>query len=120
MTPRSILRDLCDRYGLPEADGERLLPLIERALKAPPGVRERILELVEDNLQRESRRRSACLEQAQDERMLLAVAKILHPWTPPDWLERWVARGDGSGAAPDGSGSPGSPRGDSGAEGDAA
>ena len=91
MTPDQILKRLCDRYGLPRSRADRLLPLIERALKAPPGVRKRILELVEGSVKRESRRREPTdKERALDERMLGVVARIIHAWSPPDWLERWT------------------------------
>ena len=91
MSADQILQSLCDRHGLPIARAERLLPLIERALRAPVGVRDRILELVESNVERESRRREPSDRERQlDERMLGVVARIIHPWSPPDWLERWT------------------------------
>jgi AcrR family transcriptional regulator len=91
MTPDQILQSLCERYHLPPARAERLIPLIERALQAPPGVRERILELVESNVERESRRKKPSdRELALDERMLGVVARIIHAWNPPDWLDRWT------------------------------
>ncbi len=100
MTPHSILRDLCDRYGLSPAHGERLLPLVERALNAPPGVRERILELVEGNLERESKRLAASAAMDPAERLVLStVAKVVHNWSPPDWLMRWC--GDPEASAED-------------------
>ena len=100
MTPHSILRDLCDRYGLSPAHGERLLPLIERALKAPPGVRERILELVEGNLEQESKRLAAHQMDPTEERLLRVVAKTIHRWNPPSWLLKWCDGGPPPGPNP--------------------
>ena len=147
MTPQSILRDLCDRYGVAPERARRLLPLVERALKAPPSVRERLLDLVADSLEREAAHpgalgpltppsgstsddgsaqgdeepeatplagplgaelggdiTGAIAREAEnlgpqgegadarksDERMLQLVAKIIHRWSPPDWLLRWT------------------------------
>ena len=92
MTPRQHLTDLCDRYGLPHERGERLLPLVERALSAPDGLKKRILGLVEGNLERESKRRQDDREAELDERMLKVVARLIHSWSAPDWLENWSGR----------------------------
>lgn len=90
MTPRKILEGLCSRHGLPPEKGERLLPLVRRAATAPEEVRARILELVERSLRREAERyRSSQRERDLDERMLGVIAKIVHPWTPPAWLQVW-------------------------------
>ncbi len=90
MTPREVLEKLCNRYGLSTAYGQSLLPLVERALNAPPGVRKRLLELIEGHLQREAKRRAERDKGQGDEELLCIVSRILHPWSPPEWLTRWT------------------------------
>jgi len=92
MRAHDTLHVLCRRHGVPESYGRRLLPLLERAHAAPPEVRDRLLRLVEQNLVREANRRQGLRQQVQNpaDQALEAVAKALHRWNPPGWLENWT------------------------------
>ena len=61
-----------------------MIPLVQRALESPDGVRDRILALVEGNLARRGSGKEDVkkLFEDLDQEVLLAVAKILHPWAP--------------------------------------
>ena len=88
MTPSKILNDLCAQYGLPIALGQRLLPLVTRGVEAAPAVRDRILALVGRTIEREAERyRVSSRERELDSRMLSVLAKVVHPWAPPGWLD---------------------------------
>jgi len=78
MTPENTLRALCERHQVPYSEGERLLPLVRSALGAPEATRERMLALVERDLQQRVPR--------GDREVLLAVARVLHNWSPSDPL----------------------------------
>jgi hypothetical protein len=88
MTPEDTLRALCKRNQVPYSEGERLLPIVRRALEAPETTRERILALVERNLQQRADGVVASEKLARDleREILLAVARVLHDWTPSDPL----------------------------------
>jgi hypothetical protein len=88
MTPEDTLRALCERTQVPYSDGERLLPIVRRALEAPDATRERILALVERNLQQRGGGSAGSEKLARDleNEILLAVARVLHDWTPSDPL----------------------------------
>ena len=85
MEPESLLQSLCERHGVQPSRGESLLPLIQWALKGPEESRKRILEVVERAIQDESNGHSADpieLSAAADQAVLVAVARVLHNWTP--------------------------------------
>jgi len=86
MTPELTLRALCKRNQVPYSDGEPLLPIVRRALQAPDAARDRILALVEDNLRLRGQgvagREKLALDLEQE--ILLAVARLLHDWSPSD------------------------------------
>ncbi len=88
MTPESTLRSLCERNQVPYSAGERLLPIVRRALEAPDDTRDRILALVERNLQQRGDGISGREKLARDleHEILLAVARVLHDWSPSDPL----------------------------------
>ena len=88
MTPELTLRTLCERNQVPYSDGERLLPIVRRALQAPDDARDRILALVERNLQLRGGgvARHERLELDFEREILLAVARVLHNWSPSDPL----------------------------------
>lgn len=88
MTPESTLRALCERNQVPYSYGERLLPIVRRALEAPDETRERILALVERNLQQRADGVAGSEKLARDleNEILLAVARVLHDWSPSDPL----------------------------------
>jgi len=90
MNPLTILTSLCAHFDVPVSKGRKLIPLIERALEAPEPIKGRILSLIKRTLKREAERHKATQrESALDERMLGVVAKVVHPWTPPNWLRSW-------------------------------
>ena len=84
MTAEDLLRAMCERNGLPASSGERLLPLVRRALQAPSDVRNRILTLVENNLIKKAQDQldSKRLWNEMDNAVLVAVARVLHDWDP--------------------------------------
>jgi hypothetical protein len=86
MNAENLLRALCERHGLPPDYGARLLPLVERALQAPEAVRDRILRLVDVNLKScaEGRVDHEKLWRDLDQEVLVAVARVLHHWTPSE------------------------------------
>lgn len=84
MNAESQLRRMCARLGLPFHLGTRLLPLVERALRSPEDVRERLLALVEANLAHCARdhKQGHSLQERLDTEVLVAVARVLHAWSP--------------------------------------
>jgi hypothetical protein len=88
MTPESTLRALCERNQVPYSYGERLLPIVRSALEAPESTRERILALVERNLQQRADGIAGTekLARSLEYETLLAVARVLHDWSPSDPL----------------------------------
>lgn len=86
MNAENLLRAMCERHGLPPDYGQRLLPLVRRALLAPQPVRDRILRLVDTNLK-------SCADGSVDQHklwgdldkeVLVAVARVLHGWSPSE------------------------------------
>ena len=115
MTPERIIRRLSRRYGVSEDFGRRLRPLLLRALESPPDARRRILELVERSYVHQAQLdlEEASARLPRDEAQALrAVARILHGWIPPEWLEDW-----GTAPEPWEPWEPGADAGDSGDEG---
>ncbi|MFM7282124.1 MAG: hypothetical protein ACKO32_10130 [Planctomycetia bacterium] len=88
MTPELLLRTLCEQHALPYAQGLRLLPLVRRAFEAPRDVRDRILSLVDRNLREQAERmpESERLTQNLEDQILMAVARVLHDWSPSEPL----------------------------------
>ena len=86
MDAEDLLHDLCDRHGVEHSRGARLLPLVRWALRGPEDARERILAVVEKTLAASATRGAEPRElyAAADRAVLLAVARILHGWTPDD------------------------------------
>ena len=87
MTPENLLRSMCERHGLPADYGERLIPLVRRAMAAPDEVRDRILALVDGNLaQHAAKDGNPCPVPTPDPdtEELHAVARVLHNWTPAE------------------------------------
>ena len=84
MNAETQLRSMCARLGLPFHLGTRLLPLVERALRSPEDVRERLLALVEANLAHCARENKGgqSLQERLDSEVLVAVARVLHNWSP--------------------------------------
>lgn len=84
MSPEDLVRALCQRHGLPAEAGAPYLDLVAKALLAPDDVRDRILKLVDAGL---SERATAELTQKRaltdaEREVLVAVARVLHTWTP--------------------------------------
>lgn len=88
MTPEDTLRALCERNHVPYGEGQRLLPIVQRALEAPIATRDRILALVDQNLQQRVTSEAGHQQLARDieHETLLAVARVLHDWTPSEPL----------------------------------
>lgn len=88
MNAESLLRALCQRNQVPYSYGERLLPLVRRALEAPEQVRDRILVLVDRNLKDHAQGAVGHEKLYRDleEEILVAVARVLHDWTPSEPL----------------------------------
>jgi hypothetical protein len=87
MSAENLLRALCARHGLPEEAGTPFLPLVRKALIATDDSRERILRLVDEALADRSEALAAgARDPAGDERVLVAVARVLHPWTPSEGI----------------------------------
>jgi hypothetical protein len=102
MNPEQLLRTMCARLGLPFRHGTRLLPLVERAVRSPDDVRERLLSLVEANLahtaEKGRRQDEHSLAGKLDGEVLTAVARVLHAWSPSRLM---MDLGDKPGAGPD-------------------
>jgi hypothetical protein len=92
LEPGQIIADLCQRFGVSNEFGERLRPLVERAVRSEPDKRRRILDLIERSFDQEARRarlQTAQILSVEDKRVLTTVARVLHPWNPPRWLHYW-------------------------------
>ena len=85
-TPEDLLRRMCLRHGLPPDYAIRLIPVVKRAMSSPEEIRERILAMVDGNLAQHAADRSQEPPEARDpdDAVLLAVAKLMHHWTPSD------------------------------------
>jgi len=89
MEAEIILSRLCERHGVEPDRGARLLPLVRWALEGPQDARERILRLVEASLkagQAVPQRALKDLEVAAEHALLVAVARVLHMWSPDEGL----------------------------------
>jgi len=86
MNPESTLRSLCERHQVPYSLAERLLPIVRRALESPDETRDRILALVERNLQlrADGGAGQEVLARELEHEVLIAVARVLHDWAPTD------------------------------------
>ena len=84
MNPENVVRALCARHGLPPEAGAPYMSLVEKALAAPGEVRERLLTLVDGSLAQRAQgvpdEPPAAKE--TDREVLMAVARVLHAWTP--------------------------------------
>ncbi len=87
MSAEHLVRALCARHGLPEEAGTPFLPLVRKALQSTDGTRERILRLVDEALgERGEALATGSRNPAGDDRVLIAVARVLHAWTPSDGM----------------------------------
>ena len=87
MSAENLVRALCARHGLPEEAGTPFLPLVRKALASTDGTRERILRLVDESLaERGEALARGSRDPAGDDRVLIAVARTLHPWTPSEGI----------------------------------
>jgi hypothetical protein len=86
MTPEEMLRRMCVRHGLPPDYATKLVPVVRRAMESPDEVRERILAMVEGNLAQHAADldEPPPLTNDPDDAVLLAVARLMHHWTPSD------------------------------------
>jgi hypothetical protein len=87
MEAETLLQRLCERHGVDPNRCERLLSLVRWALKGPLETRSKVLAVVERNIAatRDGVPGNAAeLAQAADRAVLMAVAKVLHTWSPGD------------------------------------
>ena len=86
MEAERLLKELCRRHGVTFEDGSALLPMVQRALQSPREARIRLLVLVEETLRFTANDSypAALAEAAHDPNILLAVARALHDWSPPE------------------------------------
>jgi len=86
MTPEEMLRRMCVRHGLPPDYATKLVPVVRRAMESPEEVRERILAMVEGNLAQHAADldEPPALSSDPDDAVLLAVARLMHHWTPSE------------------------------------
>jgi hypothetical protein len=85
-TPEDLLRQMCLRHGLPADYAIRLIPVVRRAMSSPEEIRERILAMVDGNLAQHAADRTQEPPEARDpdDAVLLAVARLMHHWTPSE------------------------------------
>ena len=100
MSPSDIIDDLCQEYGVSTDFGQRLRPLVKRAVGAEPTAKKRIMDLVRRSFAEEASRTSdpEPIESFLNEGELLllrTVSAILHDWNPPGWLGSWGDRQTG-------------------------
>ena len=84
MTPKTLLHAMCKRHGLSVENGQSLLPLVQKALRSPTELRNRILFLVDGSLAERARgieSEQGLLNQLDDD-VLKAVARVMHTWSP--------------------------------------
>jgi len=84
MNPENVVRALCARHGLPPEAGAPYMSLVEKALAAPDDVRERLLTLVDGSLAQRAQGipEGPALHKEVDREVLMAVARVLHGWSP--------------------------------------
>lgn len=77
---------MCRRHGLEFQRASSLLPIVQRALEASDGVRDRLLLMVDTSLAKRAPGSSTQdpegLKRDIDEEVLMAVSKVLHGWRP--------------------------------------
>ncbi len=87
MSAENLVRALCARHGLPAQAGTPYLPLVRKALQSTDGTRERVLRLVDEALaERAEALAAGSRDKAGDDRVLTAVARVLHPWSPSEGM----------------------------------
>ena len=87
MSAEEKLQELCRRYGLPRSRSDDLLPLVERALRSPPRIGRCLLAVVEATLATQAASAGgdrARLREQLDQRVLVALAGVLHGWNPDE------------------------------------
>jgi hypothetical protein len=84
--PEDLLRKMCLRHGLPPDYAIKFIPVVRRAMESPDEIRERILAMVDGNLAQHAADRITVPVPARDpeDAVLLAVARLMHHWTPSD------------------------------------
>lgn len=80
MSPERQLEILCRQHGVPRERGQRLLPLVQRALDAQGLLRERILEVVHGALRADAAELGARTAARLDDTCLRSVGRLLHDW----------------------------------------
>lgn len=80
MTPERQLEILCRQHGVPRERGQRLLPLVQRALDAQGHLRERILDVVNGALRADAAELGARATVREDDTYLRSIGRLLHDW----------------------------------------
>ncbi len=83
MTPERQLEILCRQHGVPRERGQRLLPLVQRALDAQGHLRERILEVVTAALRADAAELGVQKAARLEDTCLRSVGRLLHDWPRP-------------------------------------
>jgi hypothetical protein len=101
MSPTERIRDLCQRYNVSQAFGDRMLSFAERAQVVEPELRDRLHAFLERSFvaQAQVEQEEAKADRAvkwtaaspAEERLVCTVAGVLHGWQPPRWLDRWAS-----------------------------
>jgi hypothetical protein len=77
---------MCRRHGLTFDRASSLLPIVQRALEASDGARDRLLLMVDSSLAKRSPGSPTedrdGLKRDVDEEVLIAVSIVLHGWRP--------------------------------------
>ncbi len=87
MSADELIRALCARHGLPPEAGAAFLPLVRKALASVDASRDRLLRLVDEALaERADALSSGVQERRAADRTLVAVARVLHTWSPSEGM----------------------------------
>lgn len=84
MDPRDWLRRRCLRYAVSEGDANDLLPLVERGLATQGPLGACLLAVAEASvaMRGSDARGQEAAQERLDDRMLVALAGVLHAWEP--------------------------------------
>jgi hypothetical protein len=86
---RQFISRMCARFRVSLDFGRRLQPLVQKAAESEPEKRRLLLQMVERSFAEEASRAQRELRGEKDQRALSNVARLLHGWTPPTWLDDW-------------------------------
>lgn len=84
-----VIAAMCARFRVSLDFGRRMEPLVAKAVESPPEKRRLLLQMVERSFEEEARRAEHEMAGEKDRRALRNVARLLHGWAPPPWLDDW-------------------------------